>query len=128
MSLRGITVLIVEDDVDNRELLCAHVESEGARVVSAGSVDAALRAVDGLDIDVALCDLELSDGDGCELLRHLRTQAGYERVPAVAVTGYSDERWRKRALGCGFARYVVKPYALEHITACIAELATSALR
>jgi two-component system, chemotaxis family, CheB/CheR fusion protein len=122
MRLSGLTVLVVEDDVDNLELLSSHVESEGALTLSAGSIAAALAMTTDRHVDVALCDLELADGDGCDLVRQLRRRDGWGSLPAVALTGYSDTKWRQKAAECGFNRYAVKPYSLELITQWLLEL------
>jgi CheY-like chemotaxis protein len=122
MRLSGLTVLVVEDDIDNLELLSSHVESEGALTLSAGSISAALAMTVDRRVDVALCDLELADGDGCELVRQLRGREGWTTLPAVALTGYSDAKWRKKAAECGFNRYAVKPYSLQQITDWLVEL------
>jgi CheY-like chemotaxis protein len=126
MRLSGLTVLVVEDDLDNLELLSSHVESEGALALSAGSIAAALSMTANREVHVALCDLELADGDGCELVRRLRERDGWQRLPAVALTGYSDEKWRSKATACGFDRYAVKPFSLELITDWVVELGSAA--
>jgi CheY-like chemotaxis protein len=125
MRLTGLTVLVVEDDVDNLELLSSHVESEGAVTLSAGSIAAALSMTADRQVHVALCDLELADGDGCELVRRLRDRDGCEQLPAVALTGYSDDKWRRKAAECGFNRYAVKPFSLDLITDWLVELASA---
>jgi two-component system CheB/CheR fusion protein len=122
MRLAGFTVLVVEDDVDNLELLLAHLEQEGALVLGAESVKAALRHASEHSIDALVCDLELPDGDGCELLRKLRGTPGNSDLPAVAATGYSDASWQKAASECGFNRYAVKPFSLEELTNWLAEV------
>jgi CheY-like chemotaxis protein len=76
----------------------------------------------GKAVDVVVSDLELPDGDGCALLRQLKVRDMRFKMPAIAVTGYSESRWRNQAAGCGFERYVVKPFALESLVAAIAEL------
>lgn len=127
MRLRGLTVLVVEDDLDNLELLSSHVESEGALTLSASSIAAALSMTSmtsATRIDVALCDLELGDGDACDLVRELRGRHGYEKLPAVALTGYSDDNWRRKATACGFNRYAVKPFPLDKLTQWLLELSS----
>ena len=120
--LRGLTVLLVEDDVDNLELLSSCLESEGARTLSAGSIAGALALTIGQHIDVVVSDLELADGDGCALLEQVRSREERRHVPAIAVTGYSQEKWRKAAADCGFTRYAVKPFSLDQLIDWIAEL------
>ena len=122
MRLSGTTVLVVEDDIDNLELLSSHLESEGAVTVAAASISAALELTGNRRVDVALCDLQLMDGDGCELVQKLRARAGWETLPAVALTGHSGAKWRQKAADCGFHRYAVKPFSLEQIVEWVVEL------
>jgi CheY-like chemotaxis protein len=121
MRLLGLTVLVVEDDVDNLELISSFLEGEGARTLSAGSIAGALALCNGQKLDAIVSDLELPDGDGCELLNQLKTRDGVE-APAIAVSGYSEQKWRNRAAGCGFERYAVKPFSLDTLADWIAEL------
>lgn len=122
MQLTGFTVLVVEDDVDNLELLISHLEQEGALVVGAENVRAAVRLASEHQIDALLCDLELPDGDGCGVLRQLRDRPGSSDLPAIALTGYSDASSRKLAHDCGFDRYAVKPFSLYELTAWLSEI------
>jgi two-component system, chemotaxis family, CheB/CheR fusion protein len=121
MRLQGLTVLLVEDDVDNLEMIGSFLEAEGAKILSAGSVAAALSMSDGHRLDVVVSDLELPDGDGCGLLASLRGRDG-RALPAIAVTGYSEQRWRNKAADGGFSRYAIKPFSLPQLTAWIREL------
>jgi CheY-like chemotaxis protein len=122
MRLRGIAVLLVEDDPDNLELMASYFDGEGARTLSAGSVAAALAMTSVVRVDVVVSDLELVDGDGCELLNELRRREGRQELPAIAITGYSERKWREKAVDCGFARYAVKPFSLDQLVDWIAEL------
>jgi CheY-like chemotaxis protein len=122
MQLNGFTVLVVEDDLDNLELLVSHFEQEGAITLGADSLGAAIEATQRADIDALVCDLELPDGDGCALLRQLRKREDQGDLPAVAITGYSDRHWRRMAGECGFDRFITKPFKLDQITDCLVEL------
>jgi DNA-binding response OmpR family regulator len=108
--LNHVTVLVVEEDHDNRELLSAYLQLEGATVLAAGSVAAALEIAGS--IDVVVSELLLGDGDGCDLLCRLRTQAGRESVPALALTALTDADWKERALRAGFDHCAIKPVPL----------------
>jgi two-component system CheB/CheR fusion protein len=122
MRLRGITVLLVEDDLDNLELMASYFDGEGARTLSANSVVAALAMTAVVRVDVIVSDLELLDGDGCALVSELRQREGMQHVPAIAITGYSQQKWRDKALNGGFTRYAVKPFSLDTLVAWMAEL------
>ena len=121
MRLSGITVLLVEDDLDNLELLSMCLEGEGAHVLAATSIAAALAVSIGCHIDVVVADLDLPDGDGYALLGQLRNRAE-RRLPAIAVTGYSQEQWRSQAARSGFDRYAVKPFPIDSLVSAIAAL------
>ncbi len=122
MRLLGLKILLVEDDVDNLELLASYLEGEGAMTFGAGSIAAALVQTAGQDLDVVISDLELADGDGCGLLAALRSRDGRTDRPAIAVTGYSEQKWRAKAANCGFLRFAVKPYSLERLVEWVEEL------
>ncbi|MDF3064667.1 MAG: response regulator receiver protein [Polyangiaceae bacterium] len=121
MRLHGLTILLVEDDADNLELIGSFLEDEGARTLCAGSIASALALSAGERVDVVVSDLELADGDGCGLLAALRSRDGGD-VPAIAVTGYSTQTWRTKAANCGFVRYALKPFSLETLAGWICEL------
>ena len=122
MRLRGITVLLVEDDADNLELMAAYFDDEGARTLGASSTVAALAITQVAPVDIVVSDLELLDGNGCDLLRELRRREGMRELPAIAITGYSERKWRDHAANCGFSRYAVKPFSLDQLVDWIAEL------
>jgi CheY-like chemotaxis protein len=122
MRLRGTTVLLVEDDLDNLELLSMCLEGEGAHVLPARSVAAALVMSAAGRIDIVVTDLDLPDGDGCALVGQLRSRDGLRRLPAIAVSGYSQEQWRSQAARSGFERYVVKPFPIDSLINAIASL------
>lgn len=113
--------MLVEDDVDNLELIGSFLEGEGAKTLSAGSIAGALSLSEGQPLDVVVSDLELADGDGCGLLAELRSRDG-GALPAIAVTGYSEQKWRNKAADCGFVRYAVKPFSLEVLVDWICEV------
>jgi len=122
MRLSGTTVLLVEDDLDNLELLALCLEGEGAHVFQAGSIAAALAVSIGTRIDIVVSDLELPDGDGYVLLGQMRSREGYASLPAIAVSGYSQDQWRSQATATGFNRFVVKPFSIEVLIGAIVSL------
>ena len=110
MLLQQIIVLLVEEDPDNLELMAGYLRLAGATVHEASSIRAALETMG--PINVVVSELLLVDGDGCELLRRLRAQAGRELVPALALTALTDVDWQRRALAGGFDQCVIKPFPL----------------
>lgn len=125
MLLSQVTVLVVDADSDNLELLSAYLQLEGATVLEANSVAAALELA-ALPttgrIDAVVSELLLTDGDGCELLWRLRAQPGRESIPALALTALSDPDWQQRAFAGGFQACATKPFPLTELAPQLAAL------
>src|SRR5262245_61775693 len=89
-SLRGVRVLLVEDDEDTREVLTLGLELQGAYVRAVGSAREAIGAVQEYTPDVILSDIGLPDEDGLTLIRRLRRLPDAPgRIPAAAVTAFT---------------------------------------
>jgi CheY-like chemotaxis protein len=83
----------------------------GYDVREAGSGPEALEVARGYRPDVILMEIGLPGLDGCEVARRLRRQGAHSDVLLVAVTGYGDEKNRRRSLEAGFDCHLVKPVA-----------------
>ena len=108
-------VLLVDDDAAIRRAVGAGLELEGFRVVRASGGRAALAAVESVAPAVILLDLAMPDLDGLEVLRRLR--ANGDDVPVCVLSARDDVEDRVRGLQAGADDYVVKPFALEEVTA-----------
>jgi signal transduction histidine kinase/CheY-like chemotaxis protein len=110
-TLRGRTVLVVEDHDDARELVESVLGAAGAEVISTRSTEEALERIAGTTPDLLLADLGLPGEDGYTLLQRVRAMSASatQTMPAVALTAYARSSDRERALAAGFARYVIKP-------------------
>ena len=107
-SLRGLIVLVVDDDEDVRDVFSEMLERAGAVVVAVGSGRQALAQHDTTPHpDALVVELLTPDGDGFWLLKQIR-QRGLT-VPVLALAGHLDARSRPRLLGLGFAEVVLKP-------------------
>jgi len=128
VTLKGVAILIVDDETDARELLVAMLEEYGARVRSADSAAAALAILDATgDVfmpDVLVSDVGMPGTDGFALVREIRARPS-ERVrtlPAIAVTAYANPEDRVRALVAGYQNHVPKPVDANVLAASIAKL------
>ncbi len=120
--LSGTTVLVVEDDPDNAELLAMYLDTSGALVRTAGGGPEALELVSSWKPDVMLLDISLPGMDGYELLRTIRLDPELRMRPAVAVTAHAYERDKQRAVQAGFSVHVAKPFDGEALVHLIARL------
>jgi DNA-binding response OmpR family regulator len=108
-------VLLVDDDAAIRRAVGAGLELEGFRVVRASGGRAALAAAETVAPAVILLDLAMPDLDGLEVLRRLR--AAGDDVPVCVLSARDEVDDRVRGLQAGADDYVVKPFALEEVTA-----------
>jgi CheY-like chemotaxis protein len=125
-ALAGLRILLVEDDLSARQLLSDILAvDEGAEVIAVASIREALAAIEQQPIDVLISNIILPDGDGCMLIRQVRTltveQGG--QIPAIAVTAAANDRNRTELLAAGFQDYLFKPFDVEHLIEGVANLA-----
>ncbi|HSF14905.1 MAG TPA: ATP-binding protein [Vicinamibacteria bacterium] len=124
-DLRGIQVLIVEDDDDARLLVAKVLEGQGAFVKTVSSAREALEILGRERIDVLLSDIEMPGTDGYQLIRELRLRSQQQggAVPAVALTAYARTEDRLRALRAGFQLHLSKPVQPSELVTVVASLA-----
>ena len=125
VDLSGITILVVDDQPDARNLVARVLSDCGARVLSAGSAEEALALVESERPDVLVSDIGMPDVDGYELLRRVRALGAARggKVPAIALTAFARSEDRTRALRAGFMVHVSKPVEPSELIASVASVA-----
>jgi CheY-like chemotaxis protein len=126
--LEGVSVLVVDDEQDTREMLKIMIEQLGADVNVCASSSEAMTMLRDWQPDVIVSDIEMPDEDGYELMRRVRQLEairGVSQVPAVALTAYARVEDRMRALAAGYQMHIAKPAQPEELAAVIASLAGS---
>ncbi len=88
-SLRGMKILVVEDDSDLRESLCDILSLYGAQVFSASNGKSGLELFKLNSVDLVLSDVRMPDGDGVFLLERIR-EISSAHPPFFFLTGFSD--------------------------------------
>ena len=123
--LRGLRLLVVDDEEDARALLEATLMQFGASVTTASSSDEALAAIAREHPDVVLSDIGMPHADGYDLIRRLRARAANAggTTPAVAVTAYASAADRLSVLAAGYQAHVAKPYDPRQVAGLVAQLA-----
>jgi CheY-like chemotaxis protein len=123
--LNGLNILVVDDEVDTRDLLRATLSECGAQVDVAGSVTEAFALMAACLPDVIISDIGMPDEDGYDLIRRLRSMPleGGGKVPAIALTAYARVEDRLKALRAGFQMHVPKPVELAELVTVVASVA-----
>ena len=125
-NLRGLTVLVVDDEPDAREIISTMLEQYGADVKSAGSVSQAFDILLHGSPHVLVSDIGMPENDGYELIRQIRSRG--IQIPAVAVTAHAMIEDRLRALSAGYQVHVAKPVDSVELGIVVASLAGLAKR
>lgn len=126
-ELTSLTILVVEDDPDARELMQAILEQHGASVEVAESVARALEILETFRPDLVISDIAMPEEDGITFVQKLRSrtpEAG-GHTPAIAVSAFSAASDRLRALAAGFTHYLHKPVDFEKLSQAIVSCTTS---
>jgi signal transduction histidine kinase/ActR/RegA family two-component response regulator len=123
-SLRGVTVMVVDDDDESRHVVAAHLESCDATVLTAMSAPEALELLQQNEVNVLLADIAMPGEDGYSLIRRLRGLNGaVASIPAAALTAFAREEDRQEALDAGFQLHLSKPIDAGSLVAAVATLA-----
>ena len=120
-SLNGLTILVVEDDADARDLMRRLLTEHGAAVTLADSAPAALNLLRQCPPSILISDIGMPGEDGYDLIRKVRRlphdQGG--QTPAIALTAFARSEDRQQALRAGFQIHVSKPVnPTELLTVC----------
>ncbi|HEX8551167.1 MAG TPA: PAS domain S-box protein [Abditibacteriaceae bacterium] len=124
-ALKGLKVLVVDDDLDARELIVAVLHQCEASVTAATSAAEALEAIQRDRPDILISDIGMPGEDGYSLIKKVRalpeSQGG--RIPAVALTAYARAEDRMKALTAGFQMHAAKPIEPAELAAIVTSLA-----
>ncbi len=122
-SLEGLSVLVVDDDGESRDVVAAHLEQCHAAVLTAASAAQAMDVLAHERVDVLLADIGMPEEDGYSLIRRVRErQARCASVPAAALTAFARDEDRREALRAGFQMHLPKPIDGRSLVEAVAAL------
>jgi CheY-like chemotaxis protein len=108
-AARSWRILVVDDNADAAESLAAMLRLMGHQVETAPDGQAAVRVADRSRPELMLLDIGMPRMNGHELARHVRKQPWGAATALVALTGWGDDRDRRRSLEAGFDHHLTKP-------------------
>jgi signal transduction histidine kinase/CheY-like chemotaxis protein len=124
-SLDGLRVLLVDDEVETRQIISTVVERTGAEVKTCTNAREALTELVAWRPHVILSDIGMPDEDGYSFINRVRSLSHDEggATPAAALTAYAREEDRKQALAAGYQMHIAKPIGAGQLVIMIAKLA-----
>jgi CheY-like chemotaxis protein len=125
-SLKGLHVLVVDDDGDTAFILARMLINEGAQVKWAASVSEAFELIQSFQPHLILSDLSMPEEDGFDLIRKFRAAQLQDHggfVPAIAISAYSSPESMQRCFEEGYQAFFPKPVKSQYLIDAVAKLA-----
>jgi CheY-like chemotaxis protein len=124
VDLDGVSVLVVDDEPDARDIVRRFLEGCKAKVIVASSASEGLEAISQHRPGVIISDIGMPDTDGYEFIKMVRSLPREEggRTPALALTAFARSEDRTRAMHAGFNLHLSKPIDASELVAIIGNL------
>jgi len=117
MSADQPTVLVVDDEHAQREVLAYNLEAEGFRVARAENGEEAMIVVDETMPDIIVLDWMMPNLSGIEVCRRLKSRPETRNIPIIMLSARAEEVDKVRGLETGADDYVIKPYSVIELMA-----------
>jgi len=115
------TILVVEDQADNRKILRDLLTNSGFRVIEAVNGREGIQLAQSSQPDLILMDIQLPGIDGYEATRKIKDDNNLKDIPIIVVTSYALSGDEKKAYEAGCDAYVAKPYSPREMLARVRE-------
>ncbi len=126
LRLENLSILLVEDNNDSREVAQLFLEQSGAVVATARSASEAMEHLSSAEKtpDIIISDIAMPDEDGYTFIKRVRQMANGsgKNIPALVLSAFATKESRSKALEAGFQRYSTKPFDPETLVKDILEL------
>ncbi len=125
IQLQRLKILVVDDELDARQLIARLLQDRGAQVITATSADEAMELLKTLQPDMLISDIGMPGKDGYQFIREIRAkpQSQGGQISAVALTAFARSEDRTRAMLAGYQAYLSKPVEAEELVVTVASLA-----
>ncbi|MDX2350100.1 MAG: response regulator [Porticoccus sp.] len=103
-------ILVVDDSVSMRQMLCFTLKDAGYDVIESSSSEEALEQIDGIEVQLVLSDLNMPGMDGIELAKVLRSTPLYQSTPILILSTESSQEVKQRGRDAGITGWITKPF------------------
>ena len=117
----GVTVLIVDDNEENRDILSRRLKTDGFNTITAVDGKEAMDVLNDKIVHVTLLDIMMPEVDGFTLLSQIRADSTFEDMPVIMLTAIDIVTVAQECLRLGACGYVTKPYDMDMIKQKIRE-------
>ncbi len=119
VDLAGVSILVVEDDLDALDLITIDLAEHGAKVRGVGSAVEALKLLESEPFDLLISDIGMADTDGYNFIKQVRNDEKGRHIPAIALTAYARTQDRVRAIAAGYNTHVAKPVEIRELVTVV---------
>jgi len=120
-SSSGRRILLVEDNRIAQQVICHFLRQARFEVTCAGNGREGVMAAAAARFDLILMDLQMPEMDGLEATTSIRALPGYQRVPVLALTANSSQRYRRRCQEIGMQGFLSKPINRDEVLCAVSE-------
>jgi len=110
------TILYVEDDSNNRNLVRRVLEADGYQVMEAANASQAINSLKSGSVNLVLMDINMPEMDGYSLTAKIKSMPEYANIPIIAITANVMRGDRERSLEAGCDGYIQKPIDIDLLT------------
>lgn len=119
--IRGNTILVVEDNLLNQQVVTEILNVAGVIVETANNGKEAIQMLTSSSYDLVLMDIQMPEMDGYTATQEIRKNPQYQSLPIIAMTAHAMKGVREKCLEAGMNDYITKPIVIEQLFSTIAE-------
>ena len=119
-KLKGMEIMLIDDDEWIRDSLCIFFESEGCHITALETAEEGMEAIKKHNYDILVTDYRLPGMDGLEFLRHVRGTQPH--IMTILITAYKSEDIVSEAIKLGVQDFIDKPFTTETIEKSLIQL------
>ena len=116
------TILVIDDSSSLRQVVKMALEGAGYEVVEAGDGQAALALLDGRQLGMAICDVNMPRMNGIEFVKAAKALPAYRFLPILMLTTESQEGKKEEGKAAGAKAWMVKPFAPASLLNAVSKL------
>ena len=116
------TVLVIDDSASLRQVVKMALTGAGYSVIEAGDGQAALALLDGRQINMAICDVNMPVMNGIEFVKAAKALSAYKFMPILMLTTESQEEKKEQGKAAGAKAWMVKPFSPTQLVNAVSKL------